>query len=160
MLIEIFTPQSEDLLITSEMQKFIILVKALSILKLLRYVKNLDILAKGLRQSLASFAFLILTLLMANFIFGLMVYYVELSDPQSQFRAGIPKAMWWCIVTMTTVGYGDIIPITAGGKIIGGFVGLFGMMLLALPVVILGYHFQDVYNEREDREAYRKSKRH
>ena len=132
--------------------------KTVSVLKLSRYVKNAHVLAKGIRQSLTSFAFLMFVIVLANIVFATMAYYAERVDPRSKFNKGIPIALWWSMVTMTTVGYGDVTPITPLGKTIGSVVGIFGMMVLALPVVILGYHFEEVYNEIEDEEKMSKIK--
>ena len=134
------------------------LLKMLTILKLLRYVDKSYIFVKGLKQSLASLGFLTLMIIIANFVFATMVYYAEKSHPSSRLNTGIPTALWWCIVTMTTVGYGDVVPITPIGKIIGSMVGIFGMVLLTLPVVILGYHFQEVYNQMQEEELVEKLK--
>ena len=57
--------------------------------------------------------------------------------------------MWWAFVTMTTVGYGDIVPVTSMGKIIGAITIVCGILLIALPVAIVGSKFQEVYMEAE-----------
>lgn len=134
------------------------LLKALSVLKLMRYVKNRHVLMKGLHQSLVSFVFLMFIILLANLVFATLAYYAEKGNSRSRFQQGIPAALWWSIVTMTTVGYGDIVPITPLGKMIGGVLGVFGMMVLTLPVVILGYHFEEVCNEVEDEEKINRVK--
>lgn len=69
----------------------------------------------------------------------------------------IPKAMWWSIVTMTTVGYGDIKPKTAAGKVVGGMVIMVGMVLIALPVAIVGQKFQEAYENQHDRSRQREA---
>merc|ERR1719409_1470380 len=65
----------------------------------------------------------------------------------------IPECMWWAIVTMTTVGYGDIFPVTGLGKCIGGVAIICGILLIALPVAIVGSKFQEVYMEAEVQQA-------
>lgn len=59
----------------------------------------------------------------------------------------IIAAFWWCIVTMTTVGFGDIYPRTWQGKVIGSVTTLSGILFIALPIAIVGQKFQEVYNE-------------
>eukprot|EP00397_Hematodinium_sp_SG-2012_P015554 GEMP01015842.1.p1 GENE.GEMP01015842.1~~GEMP01015842.1.p1 ORF type:complete len:522 (+),score=66.94 GEMP01015842.1:106-1671(+) len=64
------------------------------------------------------------------------------------FRS-IVAAFWWCIVTMTTVGYGDRIPYTPQGKVVAAFAMVLGILLIALPVAIVGRKFQEVYDETQ-----------
>ena len=130
--------------------KILNFLKVLTILKLLRYMKGFHILIKGFYHSLKSFAFILFVVVISNLLFATMVYYAEAVNPKSRLSQGIPIAIYWSIVTMTTTGYGDVVPITPEGKVIGGLVGIFGMLILALPVVVLGYHFQEIYNQIEE----------
>lgn len=61
----------------------------------------------------------------------------------------IPQSMWWAIVTLTTVGYGDVVPATVAGKIIAGFTMVAGLMMLALPVGIVATAFAEEIHRRE-----------
>jgi len=61
----------------------------------------------------------------------------------------IPDAMWWAVVTLTTVGYGDVVPITPLGKIIAGLTAIMGFTLLALPIGIIATSFSEVIHRRE-----------
>ncbi len=61
----------------------------------------------------------------------------------------IPESMWWAIITLTTVGYGDAIPVTPLGKLVAGVTALFGLVMLALPVGIVATAFSDVIRRRE-----------
>ena len=139
-------------------RRYMNLAKVLTILKVMRYVKNGHILAKGIKQCFTSLGFLLVMFMMTCVAFAVMAYYAEKSNLQSKFNKGIPSALWWTIVTMTTVGYGDMVPLTPLGKMIGGIVSIFGMMLLAFPVAILGYHFQEIYNEMEEEQRIQKLK--
>eukprot|EP01059_Diplonema_ambulator_P022522 TRINITY_DN37829_c0_g1_i1.p1 TRINITY_DN37829_c0_g1~~TRINITY_DN37829_c0_g1_i1.p1 ORF type:complete len:520 (+),score=111.44 TRINITY_DN37829_c0_g1_i1:86-1561(+) len=60
----------------------------------------------------------------------------------------IPHSLWWCIATVTTVGYGDVVPFSYGGKIIAGMTMISGIFVLALPTSILGSNFLCVYKEK------------
>jgi voltage-gated potassium channel len=68
------------------------------------------------------------------------IYVVERGEPGTQFTS-IPRAMWWAIVTITTIGYGDMFPMTPGGKVIGGLVAFIGICAVALPVGIVSSGF-------------------
>jgi len=138
--------------------KLISLCKSLTILKTLRYIKNVSLLIQGFKKSLSSLCFLLLAIIITTFVFGTLMYYAETLNPESSFNHGIPTSLWWAIVTMTTVGYGDIISTTALGKIIASILGIIGMLMIALPLVILGYHFQEAYNEVEEERMIEKVK--
>jgi voltage-gated potassium channel len=61
----------------------------------------------------------------------------------------IPEAMWWAIITLTTVGYGDAFPVTPLGKMVAGITALFGLVMLALPVGIIATSFAEVIRRRD-----------
>jgi len=74
-------------------------------------------------------------------------------DPAPLDFPSIIAASWWSMVTMTTVGYGEIYPRTALGKCVGCIAMLVGMVLIALPVAIVGQKFQDVYESHDFDDA-------
>ena len=71
------------------------------------------------------------------------MYIVE-KDIQPDKFGSIPQSMWWSIVTLTTVGYGDVYPVTAIGKIIAGAVMLIGIGVIAIPTAIISSNFTDL----------------
>lgn len=100
---------------------------------------------------------LLLTISIAGFVLliaSTMMYWAE-SDAQPDKFGSIPRAMWWCIVTLTTVGYGDVFPITVLGKMFAGLVALAGIGLIAMPTGILASAFSEVVQRR--REAAEKA---
>lgn len=76
------------------------------------------------------------------------MYMIEHREPNTQFTS-IPRAMWWAIVTVTTIGYGDMVPGTPLGQVLGGFVGFVGICALALPVGILSSGFIEEINRKD-----------
>jgi len=70
------------------------------------------------------------------------MYYVE-KDQQPEAFSDIPSSMWWAVETLTTVGYGDVIPVTAAGKLLGALIALIGIALFALPAGILSGGFSE-----------------
>ena len=155
LIIQVFVSQNNAISIHADYQ-LLSLLKSFTILKLLRYIKSFSILIKGFYHSLKYFTFLMFVVIISNFIFAIMIYYAEAMNPKSKISQGIPMALWWSIVTMTTTGYGDVVPVTPAGKVIGSFVGIYGMVILALPVVVLGYHFQEIYDQMEENKLVEK----
>jgi len=138
--------------------RVLVFLRLMRVLKLTRYIKHATVFIEGVKKSLASFGFLILLFIIANFCFATVIYYAELSDENSQFQEGIPIAMWWAIVTVSTVGYGAIVPSTPQGKAIASLASIFGNLFLTLPVVILGYNFQEVFTTRQEEKKISKLK--
>jgi hypothetical protein len=77
--------------------------------------------------------------------------YVDSDGNPSQFQS-IPDTMWCILVTMTTVGYGDMVPVTKAGKVVATLSFVFGIILIALPVAIVGEKFQEVYKEYDEKQ--------
>jgi voltage-gated potassium channel len=85
----------------------------------------------------AGFAMFLLMVLSST-----LMYYVE-NDAQPEAFSSVPAAMWWAVTTMTTVGYGDICPITPLGKVLGSFIAILGIGVFAVPTGILGAGFTE-----------------
>jgi voltage-gated potassium channel len=118
------------------------------IFKLLRYSSAFAFLIEavyGERRVLASAAVLLLTLLV--FQSSIMYYFERLAQPDK--FGSIPAAMWWGIVTLTTVGYGDVTPITLWGRIVGGFTAVLGIFTFAIPIGIIASAFIEAVRRRE-----------
>jgi len=71
---------------------------------------------------------------------------------QSPFDS-IPTTFWWCLVTMTTVGYGDVVPTQASGQFLGGLVMIFGIIVIALPITVIGSNFANIYKAHVSNEG-------
>ncbi|MEZ5876260.1 MAG: cyclic nucleotide-gated ion channel [Tepidamorphaceae bacterium] len=77
-----------------------------------------------------------------------LLYALE-HDVQPDGFGSIPQALWWAMATLTTVGYGDVVPVTVAGKLVGGMVMLLGLMMFALPVGIVATAFAREMHKRE-----------
>ncbi|MBL8696988.1 MAG: potassium channel family protein [Alphaproteobacteria bacterium] len=81
-----------------------------------------------------------------------LIYFFE-AEAQPQQFGSIPRSLWWAIVTLTTVGYGDVYPITVGGRILAGLTAIAGVALIAIPTGILAAAFSDVFQRQRAAEA-------
>jgi voltage-gated potassium channel len=98
---------------------------------------------------------LLLTVMLAGvaiLISSTLLYLVEGGIQPEKFGS-IPRSFWWSVVTLTTVGYGDVFPVTPVGKMLGGLVAITGIGIIALPTGILAGAFSDVLQQRRAREA-------
>ena len=77
-----------------------------------------------------------------------MMYFAE-NGAQPETFSSIPASMWWAVETLTTVGYGDIIPATALGRVVGSLVAILGIGLFALPAAIIGAGFVEEMAKRK-----------
>ncbi|MBM3523457.1 MAG: potassium channel family protein [Alphaproteobacteria bacterium] len=80
-----------------------------------------------------------------------LVYMFEAESQPQQFGS-IPRAMWWAIVTLTTVGYGDVFPVTLGGRVLAGLTAIAGVALIAIPTGILAAAFSDAFQKQRAAE--------
>ena len=110
------------------------LLRIFRIFKLTLYINEYVRLGQALRASGRKILIFLSVVLMAVLILGTIMYVIE--GPQSGFTS-IPMAMYWATVTMTTVGYGDIVPQTGVGKLIASFMMLLGWGILAVPTGIV-----------------------
>jgi voltage-gated potassium channel len=116
------------------------LLRLLRMLKLTRHSKVFGLLWAVFRAEAHSIAALLFILCLTLTISGTLAYMVE-GDEQPAIFSSIPVSMWWAIETLTTVGYGDMVPVTTVGKILGGIVSIVGIGTLALfsGVITVGF---------------------
>jgi len=81
---------------------------------------------------------------------GSAIYYLE-NEAQPHVFSSIPASLWWSVVTLSTVGYGDIYPITTGGKIFASFIAILGIALFALPAGIIASGFAEEIRAQKQR---------
>jgi voltage-gated potassium channel len=106
------------------------------LLKMARYSSAFTMIKSVLKDKKEELLVTLLFIIIILVIISTLMFYIE-RDAQPEVFGSIPKSLWWGVVTLTTVGYGDIYPVTALGKILGGIITLLGVGLIALPSGIL-----------------------
>lgn len=128
--------------------------------KLARYVPAFAIVGAAVKRAWAP---LLAALCVAGaqlYIAAMMLYLIE-GESKPEAFGSIARAMWWAVVTLTTVGYGDVFPVTPLGRFAAGLVALAGVGIVALPTGILASSFAEEFRERHEREqAAKKARSH
>lgn len=134
--------------------RFLRAFRLLRVLKLTRYSAALNMLVvtftENGRALLASFLILVTVMLLA----ASGMYYFE-RETQPVAFGSIPASMWWAFSTLTTVGYGDVTPITVGGKVFGAMITVVGVGMVALPTSILASGYGQQLKLREKKYQHR-----
>ncbi len=123
-------------------------MRLLRLFKLGRYSTSLQTLGNVLRKHSGELLVTLFVLLIMLVIASTLMYFAE-HHAQPEAFSSIPSAMWWGIVTLTTVGYGDTYPVTSVGKVLGAVIALLGIGMFALPAGILGSGFAEEIDRRK-----------
>jgi len=129
-------------------------ISMVRVLKLTRYSASLAILSRVYRENRNILLAAGLIMLILTFMAATGIYLFE-RRVQPEAFGSIPSAMWWALVTLTTVGYGDLTPLTLGGKLFGAIVMVCGVGIAAMPAGIFASSFVQLIREQE-RERRRK----
>lgn len=140
--LSLFIPGANFLLVIRIMR----FLRIFRVLKLVRYLKEANTLFRSMVQTRRKIAVFFLSVLVLATIFGSLMYVVE--GPKHGFTS-IPKSIYWTIVTITTVGYGDITPQTSLGQFIAALAMLMGYSIIAVPTGIFTAELaQEIQRER------------
>ena len=140
--LSLFIPGSQHLLVIRIMR----LMRVFRVLKLGRYVSESQVLITAIKNSRAKitvFLFAVMTLVV---VIGAAMFLIE--GPENGFTS-IPRAMYWAIVTLTTVGYGDVIPMTVAGQMLSSVLMILGYGIIAIPTGIVTAELTSVTHTRE-----------
>ena len=123
------------------------LLRVFRILKLARFLGASQVLTNSLKASRAKISVFLFAVLILSIIFGTLMYLIE--GEVSGFTS-IPVSVYWCIVTLTTVGFGDIAPITPIGQLIAAIIMILGYGIIAVPTGIVSAEY---VNQSKDKDA-------
>lgn len=117
--------------------------------KLARYLPAFAIVGAAVKRAWAPLMAALAVAAAQLYIAAMMLYFIEGQSKPEAFGS-IARAMWWAVVTLTTVGYGDVYPETAWGRVAAGLVALAGVGIVALPTGILASSFAEEFRERHE----------
>eukprot|EP00755_Sulcionema_specki_P037574 Sspe_Gene.23023::Locus_8878_Transcript_1_1_Confidence_1.000_Length_1735::g.23023::m.23023/K04885/KCNB1; potassium voltage-gated channel Shab-related subfamily B member 1 len=167
--------------------KSLVVLRMLRLLRLLRFVKlgrqsrGVMLLVVAMRRAQLMVWYMVLLVIVTMTVTSSFMFYAELQEARFDFERNawmrnenskypdkgqaiafqsIPATMWWSIVTLTTVGYGDMYPTTEWGKLVGGITMMAGLLVIGFPVTVLTSVFQEVCAEHEARRSWRKRREH
>lgn len=156
MLLQHFFKDMEN----ADILEFFSIIRILRLFKLTRHSPGLKILIHTFKASSKELTLLVFFLILGMVIFASLVYYAERlhANPKNDFKS-IPEGLWWAVVTMTTVGYGDMVPKTYAGLIVGSLCALSGVLVIALPVPVIVSNFSMFYSHTQARMKLPKRRR-
>lgn len=149
-LVDLFSFLPAILFVTLDLRFLRILrvLRVIRLFKIVRYVevvKMMDHVIKAKRSELImSFVFVVMVLVMVSFI----LFYAENSVQPDKFSS-VPQTMWWSVETLTTVGYGDIVPVTAIGQFLAGLIAILGIGLFAIPTSIITAGYLEEFSRKK-----------
>ncbi|XP_021915553.1 potassium voltage-gated channel protein Shaw-like isoform X3 [Zootermopsis nevadensis] len=144
----------------ADILEFFSIIRILRLFKLTRHSPGLKILIHTFKASAKELTLLVFFLVLGIVVFASLVYYAERlqPNPHNDFKS-IPEGLWWAIVTMTTVGYGDMVPKTYLGMFVGALCALAGVLTIALPVPVIVSNFSMFYSHTQARSKLPKKRR-
>ena len=122
-------------------------LRLLRVFRLTRYSSSMGLLLQVLREEGRNIGAALFVLLLLIIMAPSLTYLAE-QDAQPVAFGSIPAALWWAVVTMTTVGYGDVVPITVMGRIFGAIIGIISVGMVALPAGLLASGFSEALRRR------------
>ena len=117
-------------------------------LRLARQFSSLNVLLLALRSSLKECLLLIFTTLLFALLFASCIFYAEYREPTT--FSHMLSGLWWAIITLTNVGYGDHVPKSPAGQVIGSLCAICGIIVLAMPVDMIVANFNAYYQKNKD----------
>ncbi|MDC0325713.1 ion transporter [bacterium] len=128
------------------------LLRILRVAKIGRYYSSLKLIKKVFQSKKEELVLTSVLMILLLVISSSLLYYCENGAQPDDFSS-IPATMWWSVATLTTVGYGDMYPVTLLGKICASAVAIIGIGMFALPTGILGAGFVEVIQKKKNRNS-------
>lgn len=155
-LMTFFTGENSQLQRAGVTLRVLRMMRIFWVIKLARHFIGLQTLGLTLKRCYREMIMLLVFICVAMAIFGALSQLLEHGldlETKNEDYSSIPAACWWVIISMTTVGYGDMYPITVPGRILGGVCVVSGIVLLALPITFIYHSFVQCYHELKFKSA-------
>jgi len=137
-----------SLLFTVDLRLFRLL-RLVRIIRLSRYFRSMSLLTSVMKQEIKPMLSALVMILVLMLFSASGIYWLE-KDVQPDTFGNLPDSLWWVIVTLSTVGYGDAVPLTAMGKILGSIIMILGIGMVALPAGMLASRFSDMMHRQQE----------
>jgi len=147
-----FLPSLLQMFFDSDL-RFLRVLRLLRMFKLTRYSSSMEMVLNVFRKEKSAFISAFFVLIVLMIIAAGVMYHAE-NELQPEAFASIPHALWWAVVTLTTVGYGDVTPVTMIGKIFGGLIIIGSVGIVALPAGIMASAFAEEMRIRKRTFSY------
>ncbi|XP_073528134.1 voltage-gated potassium channel regulatory subunit KCNG3 isoform X2 [Phyllobates terribilis] len=155
-LMTLFTGENPQLQRAGMTLRVLRMMRIFWVIKLARHFIGLQTLGLTLKRCYREMVMLLVFICVAMAIFGALAQLLEHGldlESKNEDYSSIPAACWWVIISMTTVGYGDMYPISVPGRILGGVCVVSGIVLLALPITFIYHSFVQCYHELKFKNA-------
>ncbi|CAJ0921786.1 unnamed protein product [Ranitomeya imitator] len=155
-LMTLFTGENSQLQRAGMTLRVLRMMRIFWVIKLARHFIGLQTLGLTLKRCYREMVMLLVFICVAMAIFGALAQLLEHGldlESKNEDYSSIPAACWWVIISMTTVGYGDMYPISIPGRILGGVCVVSGIVLLALPITFIYHSFVQCYHELKFKSA-------
>ncbi|XP_056424133.1 potassium voltage-gated channel subfamily G member 3 isoform X2 [Hyla sarda] len=155
-LMTLFTGENPQLQRAGVTLRVLRMMRIFWVIKLARHFLGLQTLGLTLKRCYREMVMLLVFICVAMAIFGALSQLLEHGldlETKNEDYSSIPAACWWVIISMTTVGYGDMYPISVPGRILGGVCVVSGIVLLALPITFIYHSFVQCYHELKFKSA-------
>ena len=116
------------------------IARFLRLLKLGRYLRSVSLFGKVVRERRDELLITVMMTALVLLVASILMYYIE-GEAQSDKFPNILSSLWWAVVTLTTIGYGDVVPVTGWGRLLSGLVAVMGIGLVAVPTGIVSSGF-------------------
>ncbi|XP_070204631.1 potassium voltage-gated channel protein Shaw-like [Littorina saxatilis] len=133
----------------------VLALRVVRVLHLTKRFESMKVMMLSMKASSQELGLLMAVLFMAVLVYGNLVYIAEFISGTHVFQ-NVPSAVWWALITLTTVGYGDYYPTSVAGYFIGSACAITGLLLLAMPIAVIATNFSSYYENLDSYEQRRK----